>query len=49
MEVTAGNLQPGLAVTFVIDNIEVASATAERDGEVEVDLDVRQPGPNARR
>lgn len=41
-------LQAGAVFTFVIDGQEVATATADRRGRAEVELDVRIPGTPAR-
>lgn len=35
------NVQPGAVYTFVIDNIEVGTATANRRGRAEVDVHIR--------
>jgi hypothetical protein len=44
VEFSVRNLQPGIAFTFVIDGVDVATATADRRGRAEVELDVRLPG-----
>jgi hypothetical protein len=49
IEFTVENLQPGARFTFVIDSIDVASATADRRGRAEVELDVLMPGANTTR
>jgi hypothetical protein len=42
------NVQPGAEFTFVIDGTEVATATANRRGRAEIDVDVAIPGAAAR-
>jgi hypothetical protein len=49
VEFTARNLQPGATFTFLIDGFDVATATADRRGNAEVELDVRLPGAPASR
>jgi hypothetical protein len=49
IEFSVRNLQGGAAVTFVIDGIEVATATADRRGRAEVEVDVPLPGTTASR
>ena len=49
IEFSVRNLQPGAAFTFVIDGVEVATATADRRGRAEVELDVQMPGTAAPR
>ena len=49
VEFSVRNLQPGAAFTFVIDGVEVATATADRRGRAEVELDVQMPGTSASR
>ena len=49
VEFAARNLQPGATFTFVIDGQDVATATADRRGSVEVELEVRLPGAPASR
>jgi hypothetical protein len=44
VEFSVKNLQPGATFTFVIDNTDVATATADRRGRAEVELDVPMPG-----
>jgi len=44
VEFSVQNLEPGATFTFVIDGTDVASATANRRGQAEVELDVRMPG-----
>ena len=41
VEFSVRNLPPGIAFTFVIDGVDVATATADRRGRAEVELDVR--------
>jgi hypothetical protein len=43
VEFAVRNVQPGAAFSFVIDGIEVASATSDRRGRADVELDVRMP------
>ena len=49
VEFSVRNLQPGVVFTFVIDGIDVASATSDRQGRAEVEFDVRMPGTAASR
>ena len=44
VEFSVRNLEPGTALTFVIDGTTVATATAGKKGEAEVELDVKLPG-----
>jgi hypothetical protein len=44
VEFSARNLQGGASYEFVIDGVEVANATADNRGRVEVELEVRLPG-----
>jgi hypothetical protein len=44
VEFSVRNLEPGTALTFVIDGTTVATATADKKGEAEVELDVKLPG-----
>jgi len=44
VEFSVRNLEPGVALTFMIDGVDVATATADRRGRAEVELDVRLPG-----
>jgi hypothetical protein len=44
VEFTVQNLPPGASFTFVIDGTDVASATTDRQGRAEVELDIRMPG-----
>jgi hypothetical protein len=48
VEFSVRNLQPGVNVTFVIDNTDIASATTDRRGRAEIELDVRMPGASGR-
>ena len=43
VEFSVENLPPGTALTFVIDGVDVASATTDRQGSAEVELEVRMP------
>jgi len=43
VEFSVRNMTPGTALTFVIDGVEVATATVDGRGRAEVELDVR-PG-----
>ena len=49
VEFSVRNLQAGVAFTFVIDGIDVATAIADRRGRAEVEVDVRLPGTTAAR
>jgi hypothetical protein len=49
VEFSVRNLPPGAAFTFVIDGVEIATATTDRRGRAEVELDVRMPGSAASR
>jgi hypothetical protein len=49
VEFSVRNLQPGVVFTFVIDGIDVATATSDRQGRAEVEFDVRMPGTEASR
>ena len=44
VEFSIRNVSPNTGFTFVIDGIDVATATADRRGRAKVDLDVRLPG-----
>jgi hypothetical protein len=44
IEFAVRNLQPGATYTFVIDGHDVATATADKRGRAEVELDVKMPG-----
>ena len=43
VEFSARNLQSGAAYEFAIDGVEIANATADNRGRVEVELEVRLP------
>jgi hypothetical protein len=49
VEFAVENLAAGATFTFVIDGTDVASATTDRQGSAEVELDVRMPGAGASR
>ena len=49
VEFAVRNVQPGARFSFVIDGIDVASATSDRRGRADVELDVRMPGTAASR
>jgi hypothetical protein len=49
VEFSVHNLQPGITVTFVIDGTEVATATVNKRGRAELELDVKMPGATASR
>jgi hypothetical protein len=49
IEFSVRNLQAGVALTFVIDGVDVATATADRHGRAEVEVDVPLPGTTASR
>jgi hypothetical protein len=49
VEFAARNLQPGATFTFVIDGQDLATATADRGGKAEIELEVRLPGAPASR
>ena len=44
VEFSVSNLAAGMPVTFVIDGVDVASATTDQQGQAEVELEVRMPG-----
>jgi hypothetical protein len=44
VEFSIENVEAGAAFTFVIDGTVVATATADRDGRAEAELNVRMPG-----
>ena len=44
VEFNVRQLQPGVSVTFVIDGKKIATATTDRQGRAEVELDVPMPG-----
>jgi len=49
IEFSVQNLQPGTALTFVIDGKDVAAATADKQGRAEVEVEVKLPGKTASR
>ena len=49
IEFSVRNVQAGAAYTFVIDGVDVATATADKRGRAEADLDIRLPGTTASR
>ena len=49
VEFAARNLQPGATFTFVIDGQDLGTATADRGGKAEIELEVRLPGAPASR
>jgi hypothetical protein len=49
VEFSVRNVPPGAVLTFVIDGTDVATATADRRGRAEVELDVKMPGAAASR
>ena len=49
VEFSVRNLQPGAAVTFVIDGTEVGRATVDRNGRAELEVEVKMPAAQARR
>ena len=49
VEFSVRNVAPGAVLTFVIDGTDVATATADKTGRAEVELDVRMPGATASR
>lgn len=49
VEFKVANLQPETRFTFVVDSTEVASATTDKRGRAEVELDVKMPGATATR
>jgi len=49
IEFSVTGMQPGATFTFVIDGQEVATATADKKGEAEIELDVKIPGVAASR
>ena len=44
VEFDVENLAPGTSVTFMIDGTDIASATTDRQGHADIELDVRMPG-----
>jgi hypothetical protein len=49
VEFAARNLQPGATFTFVIDGQDLGTATADRGGKAEIELEVKLPGAPASR
>ena len=49
IEFTARNLAPGVALTLVVDGIDVATATTDARGRAEAEVVVRMPGAPATR
>jgi hypothetical protein len=49
IEFSVRNLQAGVAFTFVIDGVTVATATTDRRGHAEVEVDIPLPGTTASR
>jgi len=49
VEFSVRNVAPGAVLTFVIDGTHVATATADKRGRAEVELDVRMPGARVSR
>ena len=49
VEFSIRNVTPGVAFTFVIDGTSLGSATADKRGRAEIELDVRMPGTSASR
>lgn len=49
IEFSAKGLEPGATFTFVVDGQVVATATADRRGNADVELDVKLPGAAAAR
>jgi hypothetical protein len=49
VEFAVSNLAAGATFTFVIDGTDVASATTDRQGRAEVELEVKMPGAAASR
>ena len=49
IEFSVRNLQAGVAFTFVIDGVTVATATTDRRGHAEVEVDMPLPGTTASR
>ena len=49
VEFSVRNVAPGTVLTFVIDGVDVATATADGRGRAEVDLKVPMPGTAAGR
>ena len=49
VEFSVRNVAPGATLTFAIDGMDVATATANARGRAEVELDVRIPGATSAR
>jgi hypothetical protein len=49
VEFSVSRVQPGATYTFVIDGTTVGTATANRRGNAELELDIRMPGASASR
>jgi hypothetical protein len=49
VEFSVRNVAPGTVLTFVIDGVDLATATADGKGRAEVDLNVPMPGTAAAR
>lgn len=49
IEFSVTGLQPGGTFTFAIDGQDVGTATADKNGEAEIELDVKMPGAAASR
>jgi hypothetical protein len=43
VEFEVRNVQPGVTFTFVVDGLDLASATSDRRGRADADVDVRMP------
>jgi hypothetical protein len=48
VEFSVRNVAPGAVYTFVIDGIEVGSATADSRGRAELEVDASMPGTGRR-
>ena len=49
IEFSVRNLQPGIALTFLIDGHVVGKATVDRRGRAEAEIDLSEPGATASR
>jgi hypothetical protein len=49
VEFKVRNLDPNVAITFVIDGVDVASATTDKRGRASVEMNVRMPAATASR
>ena len=49
VEFSVRNVAPGSVLTFAIDGVDIATATADGSGRAEVELDVAMPGAAAAR